>query len=574
MRKKMLVLTALAIAAAMPLTAGADATLMKVASLKNADLLDGTNLFVTQGANGYGLMDMNGNALTGTIYGGSFYFEDNFITAYENVEGMNKEGLLDMSGKTVMPFQYGDIDVLSSRWAVGIVLEEATADTYDYESWSGNDKYYKLSKADIYYLGDGSGKCVASLDRSQYMECRAYGDYINILDRTTTTASTYDSSFNQVATGLRDVYDEPEGYKDLEIYSENGQQGLKDAAGNIVMEPAFRYINEEDGPYLTVSTGEKEGLIDIQGNIILDAQFDDIRPNYYAPASEMIDGQRTYVAEGYVAFYQDGKVGYVDVNGNITCQPKYAKDNVEINGASSVLTDLEGNTIIVAADGVETVISDYDVRALYYGSGMYYRIGDDDYNYGLIDWHGEEILPCEYSDISITGDGKYVYVEVDYEEGDLYQLPYMNQTEAAPAQAEAAAETEAVPAQTEAAAETEAVPAQTEAAAETEAAPVQTEAAAETEAAPVQTEAAAETEAAGSSETAAVISLLDNAGALVAAQDYASAGSMLSSAKILLGEDKQDVAVLLDSVISLLQADTVDANSVSTLLTTAKTLLS
>ena len=102
MRKKMLVLTALAIAAAMPLTAGADATLMKVASLKNADLLDGTNLFVTQGANGYGLMDMNGNALTGTIYGGSFYFEDNFITAYENVEGMNKEGLLDMSGKTVI----------------------------------------------------------------------------------------------------------------------------------------------------------------------------------------------------------------------------------------------------------------------------------------------------------------------------------------------------------------------------------------------------------------------------------------------------------------------------------------
>ena len=60
----------------------------------------------------------------------------------------------------------------------------------------------------------------------------------------------------------------------------------------------------------------------------------------------------------------------------------------------------------------------------------------------------------------------------------------------------------------------------------------------------------------------------------MAAQDYASAGSMLSSAKILLGEDKQDVAVLLDSVISLLQADTVDANSVSTLLTTAKTLLS
>lgn len=578
MKKRLFVLTVLGMAAAMPLSAAADAAFMKVSTIKNGRLVNGTNLFRVQGPNGYGLVDLNGNALTGTIYGNNFYFEDNFITVSEYVEGINHDGILDLNGKTVVPFQYGAIDILSSRWALGIVLEEATSDAYDYESWGNDNKYYKISKVDIYYLGDGNGKCLASLERSQFMEARAYGEYISVLDRSTTTANIYDSAWNQVASGLRDTYEEPEGYKEIEIYSENGQQGLKDAEGNVIMEPAFRYINEGNGPHLTVSTGEKEGLIDIQGNIILDAQFDDIASNYYGPSSDGVDGQRSYVAAGYVAFYQDGKLGYADVNGNITCQPKYAKDNVEVNGASSTLTDLEGNTIIVAGDGVETVIADYEVHPLYYGSGMFYGTVDDDYNYGLIDWHGQELFPCEYSGIELTGDGKYVYVETDYESGDLYQLTYPEATGAETAAPEEAG-TEAAAVQTEtAAADTEtqpAAPAATEAqpsAPETEA---QQAPATDTngEADAPQTETApAENGESASSETAAVISLLDNAVTLLNAQDYASAESMINSAKTLLGEGK-DAAVLLDSALTLLKAETVDANSVAALLTSAKALL-
>lgn len=563
MKKRIFALTMFGIAAMMPLSVSADTTLTKVGSMAEASLVDGTNLFKVRGSNGYGLADLDGNVLTGTIYSSSFYFEDNFITAYENVEGVNHEGLLDLNGKQVMPFQYGDVSVLSTKWAIGFVLEEASADAYDYESWFGDNSYYKISKVDIYYLGDGTGKCLASLDRSQYMESRAYGDYISVLDRSTTQAAIYDSEWNQIATGLSDTYEEPEGYKDIEIYSENGQQGLKDAEGNIIMEPAFKYINESEGNYMTVSTGEKEGLIDIQGNIIVDAQFDDISTSYYTPSSEQIDDQRSYVAAGYVAFYQDGKLGFADMNGNITCQPKYAKDNVEVNGASATLTDLEGNTIIVAADGVETVISDYEVRPLYYGSGMFYRIEDSDYNYGLIDWHGEELLPCEFSGIELTGDGQYVYAEVDYESGDIYQLTY---PEAASAGAASDAGADGQASADPAAGGEETAASGEEAAADTT---VSSEAAAESGA---DDEAAADADAAGS-DTSAVGSLLDNALALLDAQDYASAQSMVSSAKILLGESGSDASALLDSALTLLNAESVDASSVAALLTSAKALL-
>ena len=55
MKKRLFVLTVLGMAAAMPLSAAADAAFMKVSTIKNGRLVNGTNLFRVQGPNGYGL---------------------------------------------------------------------------------------------------------------------------------------------------------------------------------------------------------------------------------------------------------------------------------------------------------------------------------------------------------------------------------------------------------------------------------------------------------------------------------------------------------------------------------------
>ena len=48
---------------------------------------------------------------------------------------------------------------------------------------------------------------------------------------------------------------------DYTTYRENGRYGIKDAAGNIVMEPSYSSIDAFYGDYATVYNGEKYGLI-------------------------------------------------------------------------------------------------------------------------------------------------------------------------------------------------------------------------------------------------------------------------------------------------------------------------
>ena len=82
---------------------------------------------------------------------------------------------------------------------------------------------------------------------------------------------------------------------------------------------------------------------------------------------------------------------------------------------------------LVAADGVETVLPEYNsMYVLDFTSGIYYKVTDADYNYGIIDWHGNEVLPCKYSSINISGDGQYVLACEDYSITYLYRLSYPN----------------------------------------------------------------------------------------------------------------------------------------------------
>lgn len=448
-RKKGVVAAAVgAVLACMPITAMADVSLESLGTLEDTEWVSGTNLLRTEGSAGYGLQTIDGTAVTEQIYGMSMYCENGYITVYTAEGGLNSEGLLSQEGKELMPLQYGDVDVLSDSWALGLVLAEATADQYDYTSLWGDEAYYLIQTVDVYHIADGEAACLASLSRDQYMDASAAGKYINIQDRSTSTVSTYDAEFNQVATDVS-LYDVPEDAKELTTFRDNGQTGLMDAEGNVIMEASFYTIYDFNGDYARVSDGEKTGLIDKQGNVILPAEYDDVDSSYYAPMNEEGDtvGYNCY---GYFAVEKDGKLGYVDESGAVTCEPKYSADAADNYGASATIVDLEGNTILLAADGTENVLEGYDsIYALNYGSGMFYQVRDEDYNCGMIDWHGNVLLPCEYSGIELSGDGNYVLAESreNYGSSELYQIVFSG-TDAAADGAEA--DTEAA---TEAAAE-------------------------------------------------------------------------------------------------------------------------
>lgn len=425
--KKMLRTLAIALLCLMLAIPASAAAPVLVADDLDEDLrwIYGSSFLRVTGKDGYSMNTVDGSALTGALYT-NFTYDKGIVTAAQyNVDEMNYNGAFDVTGKTIIPFEYGMIEVESSEWAVAMVLEQTSVDTdYDYSSWSDDDVFYIIKRADVYHLPEGTK--VAELARENFHEACVVNHCINIQDRTTGVITTYDAAFNALGTvdGMSDADFAP---YDFTTYRENGQYGIKDAAGNVIMAPSFSSVYVNDDEYAVVYTGETEGLVSLaNGEIVLPAEFESVKRMYNLPNTP--NGSTGYEAMGYFVIIKDGKVGYAVKGGAITCEPKYSKDIMEINGASSTLTDLEGKMHILAADGVESVIEGYErVYALDYCSGMYYKVSNADGQYGVIDWHGEIVLPCEYRSISSSADGKYVLANVDYEKCQLYELSYPTQ---------------------------------------------------------------------------------------------------------------------------------------------------
>lgn len=516
--------------------AQAECTLDKVGTVNDADFVYDSNLLRVRTRDGYVVAGTDGQVIRQEAYA-NVDSQHGYIVAAKPDAGLNCFGAFDAQGSEVMPFAYGDVKFLSPDWALGFKLVDATAENYDYSTWGKEDVYYLIDTVDVYSVQ--TGKLVASLPRANYKDADEVNGCINIEDRASGTITTYDKDFNALGT-VDYTFDEDFAPPALVTYRENGQYGLKDAAGNVVMAPSFYTIYDFRNGYATVSTGEKEGLIDEAGNVVVPAQFDDVKSAYTLP-NDPADGSSGYNAAGYFGVVLDGKLGFVNAQGEVTCEPKLSDKLMEFNGASATYTDMEGKVHILAADGVDTVVEGYDrVRYAEYMAGMLYTVTDSDYNYGVIDWHGNVVLPCTYQGVSFSADGRYMLADVSYDEAELYEVTMDG---SAPAAQPAAA-----PADNGLKASI---------ASKLSAAP----------AAPAAPEAPA-----ADNGNAAVVTLLESAAALLDA-DAASAAPLLTSAATLLGAD-HPASALLTSAATLLNADAAaNAASVKTLVETAKGML-
>ena len=519
----------------------ADGTLTQIAQLDSAYWIYNSDLLRVESRNGYAVARADGTLITDYLYTSSFDYEKGWIVASKENAG---EGIVSKDGVEITPFQYGDIDILSACWTACINLVKATADNYDYRSYSNDTDYYLISTVDFYWLPEG--RLAGSVPRTNYNGCRAYGDVLNIEDRATGTVTCYDSQFNALGT-VRYTSDNSFAAH-YSTFSSNGQQGLMDPDGNIVMNPAYRYVDDDVyGGYFTVSTGDKYGLADLTGTVVIPAEYDRVRYCYYAPgvAGEGSGGY-AYSVFGYVCVENNNKLGYYSLANGETCPPKYASTNLDNNGASALFTDMAGNINILAADGVETMLEGYErVSALDYTGGIYYRTTNANYDYGMIDWHGEEILPAEYDTLSVSGSGRYLLTQKTYKDPYIvYEISY-GAVESASA---------AIPAQ-----------APGEPAVSTEQPATQEPATQE----PATEQPAAQQPADAASNP--VVLIIDQAILMLGTNPDLSA-TLLDSAALMLQENPAALAIV-NSAATLLRADPANAETVSTLLTTLKGML-
>ena len=534
--------------------ASAECTLTKVGDVQGADLVRDSNLLEVYTSEGYRLVTLEGEAFSPEAYA-SVEIQSGYVVAASMQEGINTWGALDAQGNQVIPFAYGDIEFLSPDWALAYTLTEATADNYDYSSWT-SDAYYLVDTVDVYSMA--AGACVATLPRANFKDAEAVGACLNIEDRSNGVVTCYDAAFAPLGT-VDYVFDEDYAVKELTTFRENGQEGLMDAQGNVVMAPSFYMIYDFDGDYAEVSTGDLEGLIDRQGNVVVPAEYDRVQSSYYLPYDAQ-EGTNGYNAHGYFGVEKDGKQGFVREGGEVTCEPTIAADAVDFYGASALYTDLSGEVHILAADGTDTVLEGYEsIYCADYSGGMLYRVCDADYNYGVIDWHGNEVLPCAYEGVDFSADGRYVLVDVSYEESELYEIAY----------AEAGAQPAGEGAQ---AAESVQQPVKDVASLKAILSGEKLEEAPQAESG----EELSGAEAAPSGGHDDVALLLENAAALLEADpagNQASVAALVQSATVLLGEEHAATA-LLSSALTLLDAGAeANAASIVTILDSAAAML-
>ena len=259
-----------------------------------------------------------------------------------------------------------------------------------------------------------------------------------------------------------------------EVVNANGNHGFIDAKGELVIPCLYTEAYCFTEGLAAVRWGETWGFIDRDGNIVIDFVWKQVRPfseGLAAVCLPMEIGVSTLIRK-YLGVELDagvqlpGKWGYIDRSGNVVidCEWNHALPFSEglapVEKAGLILTvggswgfiDRTGSVVMPYAykeSGLANVIEQYwisesfsDMHGLF--SNGLARVKNMDFvtsllqggNYGYINSHGDEVLPCVWKDAGAFTDSGVARVQSDagwgYMRRDGSMLALCEWDEAAP----------------------------------------------------------------------------------------------------------------------------------------------
>lgn len=446
--KRFTLALALLVAVALSLTALGESApsvqLEKAYEVYDASFLGNTDLvaFANERNGLLGIMDPEGKTLVPNEYL-SLKLRNayGFIEAVKSTD-INGTGLIDSSGSVLMPPQYGVVDVLNRHWAIGITLVAGTSDNHEYKVIFGGDDnpYFKASEYTIYNMN--TREAVGSLPRDQVD--RVYGFPGFLLVKGSDGAITvYDEGFASLGTATEyyqgfviekkdeqyevkrpgdgkllftTEYKVSDFLKDDEQFriEAEGKQGRLDLEGNLVVPPVHEQLTQVAGAYYRgrEAYDGKEGLLDLSGQVVVPFQYDEVLVTFVRGIS--IPGLVRVMVDGFAPVLLEGKVGFVNDQGEETVAPAYAKEAVKQFANTLLYSDISGKFVLVAADGVVTELPYKEVSPLYNANnGRYFFVKDAEGKSTVVDWHGQPLLPlgdyAEY-DCATSNGGSFMLI--------------------------------------------------------------------------------------------------------------------------------------------------------------------
>lgn len=106
-----------------------------------------------------------------------------------------------------------------------------------------------------------------------------------------------------------------------------------------------------------------------------------------------------FFVQGYCPIMKEDKIGFVNLEGKETCPVTYSNADASlILACSAVNSNNEEGFTLIAADGTVTQTDYKDIGRISEDlSGRLFWACDQQDSYGIIDWHGNIVIPFEYS---------------------------------------------------------------------------------------------------------------------------------------------------------------------------------
>ena len=439
--------------------ADAEGPLFEAKSIYGLDEPETGVLEYTNYKGGYGVVSVQGEALCEEQFGnishaGRGYFE------VINENGLDTHGLVDQTGAELIPYSYSAFQVYSDQW-VGAVILTATDDEHgDYSSgFLGGGDQYAIDHVDVWHMPEK--KIVGTLTRDQFKEARAVGqgEYLLVEDREG-KLTMYNTAFEAVDHLFEEIDD-----AEIFIHQPNKLQAAKlcsrvtcEAVSEDVPD-SVETISYSDDRYALRKEVELDGktdrrcaLVASDGTPLTDyvlGSVNRICNDRYVISSiyDRDSGKTLYGvydleagveiipfaydqirntgnvtgACGYFMVVLDGRVGFVDAEGNVTCPIDYIKDNVDHEyGCCFTYRDGE-KLLLVAADGTVTDLHEKGVKDTLYpeddNDGRFIAVKNEDDKYGVLDWQGNQLVDFVLDGMpNIYRDGYMVY------DGGIYHL--------------------------------------------------------------------------------------------------------------------------------------------------------
>ena len=396
-----------------------------------------TGYYQARGADGYVLYDVDGNALSAAYPSLSAKWQGLYYE-YRFASGLNTAGLLDKEGQVLTEPIYGKITFAGEEWALCYVLEPTTAEVGDMKDSDNNQ--YMVKYTDVLYNGNKIG----TLSREEFDPSLTFGytgKYLYV--RTTSEAGYYVSPSFEILRVEEDftsaefttVYKKgvfhnpsqtwafcaectltPDLVSRTTHYDDEKQQ-LIGLHGEVIKDGvAYERVNIRESGYSIIRQNRLYGIMDPQGNVVVEPIYQDISSTYDVFANEYHPALTT---EGYLHF--------LNKQGEVVAKAEYPLTSNDYkgygNGAMFAVVNNMGKYMVFTAEKGQ-LSETYEDFVSPSQPNQLLRVKKNGL-WGAIDLQGNVVIPFEFTNSpSMSDDSTMFYGTTQTNDKVIYKVSF------------------------------------------------------------------------------------------------------------------------------------------------------